>query len=334
MAGRRSASRRLGGLRLWRALQVFAEQVHVEVAVFIDPLFVGLDGERLDQPQATGFVGEDAHKQRAAFDLLVQPLEQIGRLEMFVVRPGKPVKGEGLVDVRLDPRAQLRMFILPAHEPRGQIAPRFLGVVPVVDPAQFDQAIIRLLARQVIERVAQEVDVTPLPIGFGQRLHNRAFESGVIVADRQLHAVQAAFFQAHQMIFPAAHTLAPREFDGQHVPAAVPTDPERDQDRAALADAVFPHSFVARIEDDIRIRFFQSALHEAAQFLVHRHVQFADGAGTELVPAQFLGDRLHPARLHALHIHLHQRGHQGLLAALIPGKQLGREPALPILRHA
>jgi hypothetical protein len=66
---------------------------------------VGLDGERLDQSQATGFGGEDAHEQRAAFDLLVEPLEQIGRLEMFVVGPREAVEGEGLVDVRLDPRA-------------------------------------------------------------------------------------------------------------------------------------------------------------------------------------------------------------------------------------
>ena len=29
---------------------MFPEQVHVEVAVFVDPLFVGLDGEGLDEP--------------------------------------------------------------------------------------------------------------------------------------------------------------------------------------------------------------------------------------------------------------------------------------------
>ncbi len=38
---------------------MFAEQVHVEVAVFVDLFFVSLDGEGLDEPKATGLVGED-----------------------------------------------------------------------------------------------------------------------------------------------------------------------------------------------------------------------------------------------------------------------------------
>ena len=87
--------------------QVFAEQFHVQVAVLVDPLLVDLHGQGADQPQAALFVGEDAHEQGAAYDLLVEPLEHVGRLEVFVVLAGQPVKGEGLVDVRLDPGAEL-----------------------------------------------------------------------------------------------------------------------------------------------------------------------------------------------------------------------------------
>ena len=66
----------LGGAGLRRGVFVLiAEQVHVQVAVFIDPLFVGFDGEGLDQPQAAGFVGEDAYQQCTAFDLLISALE-------------------------------------------------------------------------------------------------------------------------------------------------------------------------------------------------------------------------------------------------------------------
>ena len=70
--GRRSASPPSGGfgLRGGGSFQVFTEQFHVEVAVLVDPLLVDLDGEGADQPQAALLIGEDAHEQRAAFDLL------------------------------------------------------------------------------------------------------------------------------------------------------------------------------------------------------------------------------------------------------------------------
>ena len=51
------------------------------------------------------------------------------------------------------------------------------------------------------------------------------------------------------------------------------------------------------------------------------------------MPAQLLRDRLHFARRHALHVHLGERRHEGALRALIALEQLGREAALPVLRH-
>ena len=50
--------------------------------------------------------------------------------------------------------------------------------------------------------------------------------------------------------------------------------------------------------------------------------------------AQLLGDRLHLSGRDPLHIHLGQRGDQRLLGALVAFEQLGREPAVAILRHA
>ena len=50
--------------------------------------------------------------------------------------------------------------------------------------------------------------------------------------------------------------------------------------------------------------------------------------------AQLLGDRLHLSGRDPLHIHLRQRRHQGLFRALVAFEQLGREPAVAILRHA
>ena len=52
-------------------LFVFAQIVHVEVAMLFEPVLVGLDREGPHQPQATLAVGEDAHDMGAAFDFLV-----------------------------------------------------------------------------------------------------------------------------------------------------------------------------------------------------------------------------------------------------------------------
>ena len=111
----------------------------------------------------------------------------------------------------------------------------------------------------MVERVAQEVHVAALPVRFGQGLHDRAFKAGVIVTDRQAHAMQTAFLQAHEMVFPTAGALAVGQLDGEHVTAAVPADAERDQDRAAVTDAVFAHAFVPGIEDQIGILLLEPA---------------------------------------------------------------------------
>ena len=86
---------------------MLAQIVHVEVAMLLEPVLVGLDGERPHEPQATLAIGEDAHDVGAAPDLLVQSLQHIGRFEVLMVLPRQPVKGQRLVDVLFDPASQL-----------------------------------------------------------------------------------------------------------------------------------------------------------------------------------------------------------------------------------
>src|SRR6185312_15674092 len=52
------------------------------------------------------------------------------------------------------------------------------------------------------------------------------------------------------------------------------------------------------------------------------------------MPTQLLGDGLHLACRHTLHVHLRQRRYQGFLRALVALEQFGREPPRPILRNA
>ena len=79
--------------------------VHVEVARRLQPVLVHLDGERPHQPQAALGVGKDAYDVSAPLQLLVQPLQHVGRFHVLVVRQRQPVIGQRLLDVVLDPVA-------------------------------------------------------------------------------------------------------------------------------------------------------------------------------------------------------------------------------------
>ena len=76
-----------------RFLFVLAQIVHVEVAMLLGPVLVGLDGERAHQPEAALAIGKDAHDMGAAFDLLVEALQHVGRFQMLMVLARQAVKG-------------------------------------------------------------------------------------------------------------------------------------------------------------------------------------------------------------------------------------------------
>src|SRR5262249_10442471 len=88
-------------------LLVLAQIIHVEVTMLLEPVLVGLDGERPHQPQTAVAIGKDAHDLGAASDLLVQSLQHIGRLEMLVVLPRQPIERQRLVNVLFDPAGEL-----------------------------------------------------------------------------------------------------------------------------------------------------------------------------------------------------------------------------------
>ena len=116
---------------------MFLQYGHVEIARGFDPILVGFGGERPRQPQAAGLVGKDPHDVGPALKLLVEPFEHVRGLQMLVVFPRQPVESQGVLDVVLDPVAQLGVLALPLLEPGRQIAPGFLQVLAVVEPAQF-----------------------------------------------------------------------------------------------------------------------------------------------------------------------------------------------------
>ena len=186
----------------------------------------------------------------------------------------------------------------------------------------------------MVECVAQEVDVAALPAGFGKDFGQRTLEAGVVVADGQAHAAQTALLQAQEQVAPARGAFAIGDLDGEDLAPAFPVDADGHQHRPRADDTLLAHLLVTGIEDEVREFDFQAPAGKALQFPVELHVHLADGRGAELMPAQFLGDGLDFARRDALHIHLHERGHQGLLRALVTLEKLRGEAALPVLRHA
>ena len=61
--------------------------------MLLEPVLVGLDRQRPHQSQATLGIGEDAHDMGAAFDLLVEALQHVGRFQMLMVLARQAVKG-------------------------------------------------------------------------------------------------------------------------------------------------------------------------------------------------------------------------------------------------
>src|SRR3546814_3660910 len=94
----------------------------------------------------------------------------------------QPVEGEGLLDRLLGPVGEPGIFGAPSGEPLGEIGAGLGEVAPVVEPAQFLQAVVVGLPWQVIERVPQEVHVAALVCGAGQHLADRRAQAGMIVS--------------------------------------------------------------------------------------------------------------------------------------------------------
>lgn len=106
---------------------------------------------------------------------------------MLVVLSRQPEEGQGLFDGILGPACQARIACRPFGKPCGKISPGLCEIAPVVEPAQFLQAVVAVLPRQMIERVPEEVHVAALPGGFGDHLADRCHQAGVIVGDRDQH---------------------------------------------------------------------------------------------------------------------------------------------------
>jgi hypothetical protein len=119
------------------------------------------------QAQAALRVGKDPHHRGAELNFLVQALEQVGALEMLVMLAWESIKAQRFFEVPFDLGGAPRIFARPPRQPSRQVAARFDPVAAGVEPAQLLQAIVIDFARDLVQGVAQKVDIAALPDGFG-----------------------------------------------------------------------------------------------------------------------------------------------------------------------
>ena len=86
--------------------------------------------------------------------------------------------------------------------------------------------------------------------------------------------------------------------------------------------ALLAHLLVTGLEDEIGELDFQRPPGQAHQFTLDRRVHPAEGRGAQLVAAKLPRAGLDFPGGDALHIPLHERGHQCLLAALVTREKL------------
>jgi hypothetical protein len=109
------------------------------------------------------------------------------------------------------------------------------------------QAIIVGFARQIVQSIPQEMNITALSNSFGQGFLNGFSKTRVVVADHKLNSIQRPSSQAGQQLSPTGEAFPAGQLHGEYASLAFPLDPDRYQHGLASHRSVFPHLFVASI---------------------------------------------------------------------------------------
>jgi transposase len=113
-------------------------------------------------------IAKNVRRGKEAPDLLVEPLQHVGGLQVLVVLARQPEEGQRLLDGLLRPARHARILARPLGQPCGEIDLGLGEIAAVIKPAQLLQAIVAVLLGQMVERIPEEVDVGPVeevPVG-------------------------------------------------------------------------------------------------------------------------------------------------------------------------
>ena len=228
-------------------------------------MLVLLQHHRADQAHDGGVIGEDANDAGAAFDLLVEPLEQVGAPQLAPVAGREVATGQYVLPG--SGHQLCRLGELAGQHGRHLIPLLLNGAAALLGEhrAQCSSHHLLLSLGYGLQEVPGEMDPAALP---GAALKHAAHGFGqadVGIGDHQPHAREAALFEATEELTPEGLAFAVAHLEPQQLTAAVTVDahghdngPGADLQRFAEASVQ-----VRRVEIEVRVAAaIQRALQE------------------------------------------------------------------------
>ena len=302
---------------------------HVEVNFSGFPFVAELGQQRADQAQERGFIGKEAGEPGAASEFLVDPFQCIGRAQSALMGGGQRKDGEALGQILFHPGGEFRRgggvggddFFEPALR-AGQIG----RVEHAADGLSDRGALIQ--SGHVSLGVLLQMKLTALP---GHRWEDggaRRAQARMVVADDQVHAVQAALLQAGEEGAPVDFGFAEGRADTQDGAFAVGPDAQGDEHGAIEDPTALADLFIAGVEQHVGIKSQRSSA-PGFQFGVELSGALTDLRGTDGGAAELFDDGGDFAGGDALDVHLGQGEFERLLTAhaFVEGAGIEAHPA-------
>ena len=271
---------------------------------------------RADQHQGGISVRERPHHAGSAADLPIQPLDHVVCADAGPVFAGKIAVGQGLLNAVLDLLGGLLQFHgvqLGDHGLR-LLAGRFLALLGVDRLEHFCHN-FNLGFGHNRENIAVEMHRAALVFGVRKHLAHGLQHPHALVADDELHAVQAASAEPLEEADPAGLVLLHALSGTQNLAKTVLIHGDCHQNSNIFVLSAPVAAQVDAVHVDIRIPpTLQGTIPPILDVDVGFLVQLADGGGRDLAAPQCLRDVLHPAHGNACQVHLDE----GLLHAALP----------------
>ena len=158
--------------------------------------------------------------------------------------------------------------------------------------------------RDVRHHVPRQVHRAPLLLGLGQHLARSGGEPGVLVADDEPHAGQAALDELDEQLGPARFRLRHADVDAEQVTLVVGADAIRDE-RGHVLDAARPPCVdERRVEVQVRERLGDALPAQLVDLVLESLGHAAHGRLADALSEQRLGDAGHVSRRQPAHVRL------------------------------
>ncbi len=156
----------------------------------------------------------------------------------------------------------------------------------------------------------------------------------MVVTYHEIYAPQSTPFKSEQKVFPTRRTLPVGHFHAEHLAPAFPIDSDGYEHCSGSDHGVLPHFLIPRVQDQIGIFTVKLSAAKAPQFLVELLIEAAYRTRAKTVSAELFADCFDLPRRYALDVHLGERSHQRLFAALIAFENLGGKPSVAVLGNS